>query len=216
MYYLHVEAIKYNSDVLNLIGNHELMNVLGDFRYVSKSQLQGLGGPDIRKLLFRPGGPLAIKLACNTNGILQIGDWIFVHAGLLPRHIEHFTIPKINNIIRNILLGNIQIDDITPDIEDILFNEDSLLWTRFYSNDNLSTPYKCHILNKTLDILEIGENGGMVIGHTPKNSIIHACRKKLWMTDVKLSEAFGKKKHFTDRISVLEILNNGEQINIIT
>ena len=211
---LHFKATETNGGVYNLIGNHELMNILGDFRYVSQNHLKnGFGGEVIRKQLFEPGGALAQKLACHTNGILKIDNWIFVHAGLLPEHIENFTIQDINDTIREILLGNIHMNSIKQEIRDILTGPSGFLWNRTYSSGN--DPERCNKLNEVIKILNIGENGGMVVGHTMKDTITHDCNKKLWMTDVGLSEAFGRKKNINDRIEVLEIINNGKIVRKI-
>ena len=69
--------------VFSLIGNHEMMNVVGDFTYVSSKSMQLTGGQELRKRRFQPGGPLARQLS-KRNIILKIGDLCFCHGGLLP------------------------------------------------------------------------------------------------------------------------------------
>ena len=216
MHHLHFEAKKNGGGgVFNLIGNHELMNLMGDFRYATQQHIRGFGGEIQRKKLFEPGGPLAKKLACNTNGVMRIGNWIFVHAGLLPKHIENYSIESINNIVRNILLGNLTMDNIDPNIESLIFGKDSLFWNRFYSKDNESGNDKCNILNKTIDLLHLGNKGGMVVGHTVKDNITSICNNKLWMADVGMSSAFGNKKNHKERVEILIIHNNGERFETI-
>lgn len=211
MHNLHNIAQKVNGAVYNLIGNHELMNVLGDFRYATKEHIIGFGGNKLRKLLFQPGGPIAKKLACNTNGVMRIGNWLFVHAGLLPEHVENFTIPEINNIVRDILLGNTNLKNITPKIENLVFGNSGILWNRAYSTN---TDQNCDILEKTLNILKIGKRGGMVVGHTPKNKITPSCNNKIWMADIGMSTAFGGNGS-QDNVEILEIINDGEIVNVI-
>ena len=89
-----------NSAFLTLIGNHELMNMLGDFRYVSEKAMEGMGGEEGRKKLFLPGGPIAKHIGCCSYGICKIGDWTFVHAGVLPEHLKNkdFHFQKLMNL----------------------------------------------------------------------------------------------------------------------
>ena len=211
MHHLHNIAKKVNGAVYNLIGNHELMNVMGDFRYATNDHINGFGGNKLRKLLFQPGGPIAKKLACNTNGVMRIGSWLFVHAGLLPEHVDNFTIPEMNNIVRNILLGNINLKNISPKIENLIFGSSGILWNRAYSS---KVNQNCHILEKTLNILKIGKHGGMVVGHTPKNKITPSCNNKLWMADIGMSTAFGGDGD-QQNVEILEILNDGKSVNVI-
>jgi len=201
MHYLHFEAKKKNGAVYNLLGNHELMNILGDFRYATSNHIKGFGGDKTRKELFKPGGAIAIKLACNTNGIMQIGNWIFVHAGLLPHHVKKFSITDINNKIRNILLGNITKDNAGPEMDDILYGPDGILWNRFYTKNKNN----CKILNETFQILKL-HKGHMVVGHTIQDKINSICNDKLWFADIGMSSAFGDNTN--SNVEILEIKNN--------
>lgn len=76
--------------VLCLIGNHELMNLHGDFRYADYDHIQGMGGLAERTRLFTPGGPLALKLASLCYAIIKIDHWVFSHSGILPEHLYNF------------------------------------------------------------------------------------------------------------------------------
>ena len=211
---LHFKALKSGGGVFNLIGNHEIMNVLGDFNYVSKHHMNGFGGQEIRKKLFEPGGALAQKLACNTNALLKVGDWIFVHAGLLPEHIEKYSIKDINDTVRELLLGNLSFDTINEDIRNIIVGNTGFLWSRKYSNG--TDPDRCSELEKVMGILKIGNKGGMVVGHTIKSQISNDCNERLWMVDVGMSPAFRQDNNKRNsRIQVLEIKDNGRIVRSI-
>lgn len=103
---LHKKAQEKGGAVYSLVGNHELMNVDGDFRYVSFEglrefdnfdlQKEGLSsitkeskpdttdGKELRKWAFHPGNPVSNFMACTRLMAIIIGSNLFVHAGILP------------------------------------------------------------------------------------------------------------------------------------
>lgn len=212
---LHNKAIKYGGSVLRIIGNHEIMNIMGDFSYVLPFHLRGFKNQGIRRYLFQPGGILARKIMKNSNAIIIIGNWVFVHAGILPYHLKNYNIEQINSVARNFILGKIQYGNINQELRDIIFSENGILWNRELTlNVNDS---KKNLLFNTLTKLNINlkKKGGMVVGHTVQEKINNYYNNKLWTIDTGMSIAFGPKKKFNDRIQVLEIIDDGREINII-
>ncbi len=189
-----------------LIGNHELMNLLGDFRYVATNHLNSTG-IETRKKLFKPGGYMASMLACHSYGVLKINNWIFCHAGLLPQHINNRSITDINNLVRGVFSGKIGLQNISAEEQELLLGNTSLFWNRFYAKNSNN----CTVLNKTLDIVNKG-SGGMIVGHTPHYNITNVCRQKLYFADVGLSRAF--TQHNFNNIQILHI-KKGQQPRVI-
>ena len=200
--YLDNEAEKTGGKVHYLIGNHELMNMHGDFRYVHTSHLEDTGS-DIRRQLFRAGGYMAKLLACHSYGVLKINKWYFCHAGLLPEHINTRSITKINTIVRGILRGD-RPGKLTAEEDEIINSPNSIFWNRYYTNNSNT----CDTLTRTLNILK-EKDGGMVVGHTPHKNITSVCNEKLWFADVGLSDGFGDT---FNNIQILSIINNIPQI----
>lgn len=123
---LHEQALKVGGAVYSLIGNHELMNVKGDFRYVS---YEGLGefdnykyinkqneeinyylndkgeevkfknGEDARRWAFSPGNPISEFLACTRQMALIIGSNLFVHAGIVPFIAKKYSVKNLNQLM---------------------------------------------------------------------------------------------------------------------
>lgn len=199
---LHDKATKYGGGVYSLIGNHEIMNLLGNFQYSSTKDIKLQGGIELRKKLFAPGGDLFNKMSCTRNVVLQVGDFIFVHAGILPDHInpneKKSFIKKINTLMRLYLQGKKDWDD--PDIQKYFLDKDGVIWNRKYGNKKLSSD-TCENINKVTKLLNVGH---MVIGHTVQDNINSKCDNKLWRVDVGLSGVFD-----TGNMEILEILNNG-------
>jgi hypothetical protein len=202
---LDKQARKYNGRVLSLLGNHELMNVMGQMEYVSEKGIQQFGDVNNRRKLFAPGSNIAKYLACNRKVIIKIGDFIFIHAGIFPQTIYNENLNDINKFIRRYLNGenNLENDD---RFKKLYLDENSLLWYRGMSQNNPN----CKLVDDVTEYLKIS---GIIVGHTPQSNINSACFNKIWRVDTGMSNAFGKDSH--NRIQVLEILNNGQQIQII-
>jgi len=196
---MHSKAIQYDGGVYSLIGNHEIMNLLGDFRYSSNKDIEQQGGSALRKKIFAPGGFLFNRLSCTRNVVLKIGDFIFVHAGILPEHINENDkddfIKNINTLMRLYLQGKKTWED--NDIQKYFLDKRGVIWNRKYGGE---TP-KCESFETVSKLLNVGH---MIVGHTVQDNINSKCDNKLWRVDVGISETFN-----TNNVEILEILNNG-------
>ena len=178
---LDKKAIKYNGRVISLLGNHELMNVLGDMRYVSSKSSKNDKFKDENDRIeqFKPGNSWAKYLGCTRISSVIIGDFIFVHAGFIPKFMKDAKINnrndliKLNSIIRKWLLGVID-DDLNDKqyIKTIVNgNPSSMFWDRILGAlpQNLKM-FDEHGVCKTYlkDALDIFGVKSMVIGHTPQ------------------------------------------------
>lgn len=241
---LHHQAQKVGGAVYSLMGNHELMNVNGDFRYVSYRGLREFDnykyldkegnehvitdGYQARKWAFAPGNPISEFLACTRQMALIIGSNLFVHAGILPSIAEKYSVQQLNELMSlylfNTLNNSHQYDDI------FISSEQSPLWNRVFGNigmqkynknsehSNLDDPVSnCDSLLKPLKEKYGVDN--IFVGHTPLNGIGSACNGKVWFADYGASAAFNKFNKTNSRTSyrqaqVIEILN-GREIRVL-
>jgi len=230
---LHNQAQKHGGAVYSIIGNHELMNVKGDMRYVSYENIKDFDnykkpngdgfkdGMEARKWAFSPGNPIANFLGCTRQLALIIGSNLFVHAGVLPKISEKYGISDMNQVMSLFLWDKI---NNKIDTKDLLDSADfSPLWNRVFGSknhnqiqcDNLMTPLK--------NVYNVDR---IFVGHSPqdKTGITNTCNGKIWLTDYGASKAFDKydnnflqngDRSEVRKAQVLEILNDGEQINIL-
>jgi hypothetical protein len=196
-----------------LNGNHELMNVQLDLRYVTEGGYADFAG-DVRRspardslllahfppgqrgrvAAFRPGGPYARMLA-NRNTILVVGGNVFVHGGVLPEHAE-YGIERINEEIRLWLLGA------APEPAWVT-GADSPTWTRLYSREPDANA--CATLDETLRLLGAQR---MIVGHTPHlDGPTAYCDGRVWVVDT------GMAAYYRGTTAVLEI--RGDQVRPI-
>lgn len=230
---LHSEAKKNGGAVYSIIGNHELMNVNGDMRYVSYENIKEFDnykkpngkiiedGMEARTWAFKPGNHIADFLGCTRQLSLIIGSNFFVHAGVLPKIAEKYNVQDMNQIMSLYLWDKLK----NPlDYKDLLDSADySPLWNRIFGSKNQSDESCKRIMNPLKEIYKVDR---IFIGHTPQinTGISSTCQGKIWLTDYGASKAFdnwdmeilqtNNRSHYREA-QVLEILNDGEQINII-
>ena len=225
---LHNQALDKKGGVYSLLGNHEIMNVRGDMRYVSKKNIdmfnntQFKSGLESRKYYFKPGNKYSNFLACTRQTAIIVGSYLFVHAGILPVLIKRYNltaknIDKINIYVKLWLLGLIK----EQKIKHIVNHRESPFWTRFFGNlmaDKDGLDKNCKVVEPLLNTLNIN---GMIVGHTPQlynetngKKQISSCNGKIWKIDNGVSQAF-TQFGFKQKVQVLEILNDNE-INILS
>lgn len=204
------EALAAGGAVYVLNGNHELMNAIGDFRYVTPAgfeDFQDVPGLDLhapelapldpreraRAAAFLPGGPYARRLAQN-NVVMIVGDTAFVHGGILPEHVDA-GLEHLNREVRCWLAHGGAVPSAVTAL-------DSPVWIRDYSLD----PPACRTLARALARLGAAR---MVVGHTTqKQGITSACEGRVWRIDT------GLAAHYGGVIQALEI-HGGKTVKVL-
>ena len=236
---LNEQAIKEGGAVISLLGNHELLNALGEVQYVSfkglnkfmeKYKVNGLNFEDpmeARKHAFHPGNEYGRFIGCTRNATVIIGSNLFVHAGIidsLARELKlksYMDIENINILIKKWLLGLIN----TNQVNNLVRSQDSMFWSRVLGSIEPGKPMNHNECEQNIsEILKIFKIDKMIIGHTPM-SFLHStningtCGNKIWRVDAGSSRAFdtfdknfklyGERNH-NRRYQYLEILNDNE------
>tara|TARA_Y200000002_G_scaffold377089_1_gene382088 strand:- start:761 stop:1642 length:882 start_codon:yes stop_codon:yes gene_type:complete len=202
---INTKARKVGGAVHSLIGNHEIMNLIEDFRYASKKDIEEQKMYNSRKEVFKPNGMVFGPLAGERHAILKIGKFIFSHAGILPKLISdnesgmNFII-KINTMMKYILKG--ELDFNTLEMYSYFLSSNSILFNRKIGDLRLTQIE----IDEALEKLDATHQ---FVGHTIQENINSQYNDKLWLVDVGMSECFEN-----DNIQVLEIINN-EKFNIV-
>ncbi|EFJ51968.1 hypothetical protein VOLCADRAFT_87011 [Volvox carteri f. nagariensis] len=201
--YLDSEARKCGGAVYMLNGNHESLNVCGDFRYVTpgafaeSAMYAGLKESDlkdwqlvakVRYSLFKPGGDLAKEFARNPT-VLVVNDTVFAHGGLLPIHVE-YGIERLNSEVAAWMRGDQQPDGskCTPPFL-AMGDANSVMWNRTLSKERFATPYeRYHACRALQQALAKVHGKRLVVGHTPQLSGVNCeCENQVWRIDVGMS-----------------------------
>lgn len=208
---LRDEAAAAGGAMIALLGNHELMNVAGDFRYVTPGGWAdfadagiavptGLAALDTlpesqrpRAAAFLPGGPYARLLAEQPLAVI-IGRTVFVHGGLLPHHLDG-GLEQLNRDTHAWLTG----DGPEPAV---LQQRNAPVWARHYSDE--PDRDDCALLAGVLASLGCDR---MVVGHTVQDDgITPRCDQRIWCIDS------GASAHYGGSVQVLEITDDGVRI----
>jgi biotin operon repressor len=192
--YLHhlAQTHKDHGALYSLLGNHEIMNVEGDFRYVSEGNLRnkykGIEDLDNVKSArledFKPGSKIASFLGCTRQAILKIGRNLFVHGGVVSKFAKKYKIKEINEVVRNFLLNKLSTNDKDSDL--------------------------CEDLLK--DLKEFWQVGNVLVGHTPQmEGIAKKCDNRIIFTDYGSSHSFNTFRNNNEsNVQYLEILHDKE------
>jgi len=211
---LRPEAKAAGGRVLVLNGNHEIMNVRGNFGYVARGAFAAYGELPVPKELkaaleareipadlqpriaaFRPGGTYA-RLLAGHPVVAIVDGTVFAHGGVLPEHVE-YGIERMNGEVAGWMRGE------RPE-PDLLHALDAPWWTRRYSSKPDGAA--CALAERTLKALKARR---MVVGHTPQKGGIKAiCGGLVMAIDVGLSDHYGGPKQALeivgDRVRVLD------------
>lgn len=194
-----------------LLGNHEIMNAKGDLRYVTEGGFEDFedavqidsadttlaGYPEserARRAAFHPGQAYALEMS-KRFVILQLGDNLFVHGGVLPEHLE-YGIDRINEETQAWLRGE-------TEFPEVLKGSNSPQWARLYSDEADSSA--CAVLSDVLGRIGVRR---MIVGHTVQESGIGpVCDSLAWCIDAGLATYYGGS------LQVLEIV--GDEVRVL-
>ena len=225
--HVHNLAVKHGGAVYSLLGNHELMNSLGNVSYASykellKSSLPNSvnkieSGKNERKRLFAPGNKYGNFLGCNRFPFLIIGSNIFVHAGMVDGLLEELELKKndleiISRSIRLWLWNQLKNPEQIKKI--IQGSQFSPFWTRLLGSIERGVKMSDKRCSDNIkNVLELFNVDRIIVGHTPKidEGITGTCYEekndtyRVWDVDIAVSKAFDKVTKYKRKLQFLVI-----------
>lgn len=184
------EARKAGGLVKQLIGNHEGLQLTGQFQYVNHQEMEKKGGEDAWRNLFSQRGFYGQQL--RRSSMVFFDDrskTVFVHGGLVPKF-ARLGVDGINTLAKRQMMTNDfnnEKDPLKRGVAYSVFGEDGPVWDRSIITHAMQTPTPdCKLLDISLKLLH---GHRMVVGHTPQGNkkVNLYCNDKLVAADVGIS-----------------------------
>jgi hypothetical protein len=191
------QAKKYNSRVLLVLGNHEIMNLKNDFNYVSK---KGKTSRDKVK-------DIILKSVDNLFGIVRINKYIIVHGGINPLFFTELN-EKLKPTEELIYVFNKELrDNLKKSIYNLADSDITPFWDRNLGKETVNDDYcKTIFEDNILKIKDknIVNNLQIIVAHCPQiNNIIDykinsikCSGHTIWRIDIAMSRAFDSYKKY--------------------
>ncbi|CAK0842255.1 unnamed protein product [Prorocentrum cordatum] len=211
LFRLQDQAPAAGGEVILLLGNHELMNLEGDFRYATPGDTpvpsSALGVPaGDRARAFGPAGWVGARLRERGRAVALVGperglqrSVLFVHAGVLPEIAEaaggssgRGLEEALNRALGKAISGDA---DSIRFSNSVLLSNDGPFWTRRLAlGSTQGARGACAELQRSLDAFGAAR---MVVGHTAQadGRVHHRCDGRLILGDTLISAAYTGTPH---------------------
>jgi len=200
------QAAEAGGEVVNIVGNHELMNLQGDLRYVAALEMSSggeYGGRQQREQEWSRSGLIGADIRKRFVAAAVREGIAFVHGGLDPDVLRQYgSLEALNAKVRELL------DDERVTFNHKLFGQKGPFWYRFLAEGPAEKA--CSLVRETLHFLGAKR---MVVGHTPQESgVATRCSKadgdpQLILGDTIISRAYERSFGFS-RPSAVEFSGN--------
>ncbi|RFS23543.1 metallophosphoesterase [Chitinophaga silvatica] len=164
LYTLEDKAVAAGGQVHVILGNHDIMQLAGDFRYTDARYFKyaWLMGRELKQL-FGEDSELGRWLR-SKNVVEKIGDLLVMHAGMSPAlNSKQLSLTQINDITRPLLgVPRKQM----PDSLQVFFNGNSPFWYRGYFYEPVASMATIDSTLKQYGCKHI------IVGHTITDTVI--------------------------------------------
>jgi hypothetical protein len=191
IYRLELEAERAGGYVHFILGNHELMILRGDNRYVHERYLEGIVKRSRIKHedLYGPDMELGRWLRSKHTAV-KINDILFVHGGLSPLVMDrNLSLGDINEAVRgNIDLRSSQL--VFNELVTFLFGGEGPFWYRGYHYE-MEERYPRASQSAIDSILTYLNADALVVGHTEVSQASGLYKGRVMAIDVPVEELGG-------------------------
>lgn len=186
IYKLESEAEKQGGKVHFILGNHEIMNLRGELKYLRDKYYDNA---DTLKLDYEEWYSNKSELGRwlrTKNGVELVGDLLFVHAGIRADFPQEYSLEQINEEIRKSIDSKRSYD---KQKDDNFIGNKSPLWYRGIANEDEGQ-------NEIESTLARYRSTKMIIGHTIMNKIKFLYNERVLAIDLDHKDNSDKNKMY--------------------
>lgn len=179
LYKLENDATAHGGHVHVILGNHEIMNLSGDFRYVTRKYFLSAHAMGIPyNQVFDIHSELGRWLR-SKNIVEQIGGILFLHAGVSPQiNGMGMSIKAINQQSRPYFA--FPLENVPANMQDY-FNENSPFWYRGYFDSLQHVKVGMSEVDSTLRLFKVNQ---IIVGHSLTDQVSRLYNGKVYSIDV--------------------------------
>ncbi|GJJ72430.1 hypothetical protein EMPS_04787 [Entomortierella parvispora] len=194
---LRAQARSVGGEVINLMGNHEVMNIGGDLRYVTEEDYASFGGRQKRKEAWDVRSGWLGKFVLNNFNISHIhhGHTVFSHADMHPEWAK-VGVDDMNFLATQAIMNG---EHRAP-----IFTTKGPVWNRALASQEGGLEETCKTVESVKKILGVNR---LISGHTPQHKtgkVLSLCGGSYLDIDVGISKYYG------GHVGALEIIENND------
>ncbi|KAF9297683.1 hypothetical protein BGZ74_009696 [Mortierella antarctica] len=182
--------------VVNIYGNHEVMNLGGDLRYVTEEDYASFGGRQKRKEAWDvKTGWLGKQIYSNFNITYKSAHTVFTHGDLEPEW-ARLGVDTLNIMARDAIWNG--------QFRAPIFQGDGPIWSRGHAMQEGGEEATCKRIEAVKKALGVNR---LISGHTPQyqtGKILSICNGSYMVIDVGISKYYG------GHLAALEIIEHND------
>lgn len=182
VYQLEQQAEKAGGKVHFILGNHELMVLNNDLRYINEKYIHSSHKMNMVYTQLFAENTFFGQWLRSKPVMVTINDLLFVHAGISDEFLSAgLTIEKTNQIFYEKIIGKSWDLILNDSISTFMLSENGPLWHRGYFKEIISD-------NEISNILSYFDSNYLIIGHTSMPNIMSLKSGKIIIVDSGIKE----------------------------
>lgn len=182
IYRMEQEAARQGGSVHLLLGNHELMVMQGDERYISEKYFYLFRNMRMNYSRQYSNKSLLGKWLRSRNTFLKIDSFLFVHGGLHPNILQYkLSLDSMNNLVSSYLSAKRKTSYTHNHLLGFLLSYNGPFWYRGMVEESDEAQVTNETVNELLTAYNVKH---IVVGHTFKSEVKTFCDGKIIATDV--------------------------------